>query len=181
MRAEGSSGLLVVRIIHGRKPIGDMRVDPGSAMQERVGELLVLRTVHEEGATLVLQGVHAIGRMRGHRQQYENRRHHRPENHERRPCAMAFAVGVIGAVDAIGVIGAIGFRRERGTAVVPRRRSYSMCGEYERGSSMHNCTVYHVDAMISGGVLGAAKAVISQVIGGGASPFQEADTVRMSA
>ena len=46
---------------------------------------------------------------------------------------------------------------------------------------MHNCTVYHVDAMISGGVLGAAKAVISQVIGGGTSPFQEADTVRMSA
>ena len=98
-----------------------MRVDPGSAMQERVGELLVLRTVHEEGATLVLQGVHAIGRMRGHRQQYENRRHHRPENHERRPCVMAFAVGVIGAVDAIGAIGAIGFRRERGTAVVPGR------------------------------------------------------------
>ena len=35
---------------------------------------------------------------------------------------MAFAVGavgVIGAVDAVGVIGAIGFRRERGTAVVP--------------------------------------------------------------
>ena len=94
---------------------------------------------------------------------------------------MAFAVGVIGAVDAIGVIGAIGFRRERGTAVVPRRRSYSMCREYERGSSIHNCTVYHVDAMISGGVLGAAKAVISQVIGGGTSPFQEADTVRMSA
>ena len=29
----------------------------------------------------------------------------------------------------------------------------------------HNCIVYHVDAMISGGVLGAAKAVISQVIG----------------
>ena len=74
---------------------------------------------------MVLQGVHAVGRMRGHGQQYENRRHHRPENHERRPCAMAFVIGVIGA---------IGFRRERGTSVVPRRRSYSMCGEYERGS-----------------------------------------------
>ena len=56
---------------------------------------------------------------------------------------MAFAVGTVGVVGAAGVVGAIGFRRERGTAVVPIDGRVRCAGDMKgvpdaRGGSVHD-------------------------------------------